>query len=91
MLFSSPDLKRWKFEQWLVKSSTLPEDCPYKHRFWAPEIHKRRGKFYLIFTADNWIKDEYNRGGKIGAYVAFVGVADEVTGPSRSWQMDGRG
>jgi beta-xylosidase len=39
------------------------------------------GRFYLIFTADNWIKDEYNKGGKIGAYVAFVGVADKVTGP----------
>ena len=60
MLYTSPDLKRWKFEQWLVKSSALPEDCPYKHRFWAPEIHKIGGKFYLVFTADNWIKDEYN-------------------------------
>jgi xylan 1,4-beta-xylosidase len=83
MLYSSADLKRWKFERWLIKSSDLPDDCPYKHRFWAPEIHKIRGKFYLIFTSDNWIKDEYNRGGKIGAYVAFVGVADNVTGPYR--------
>jgi beta-xylosidase len=81
MLYSSPDLKHWKFEKWLVKSSELPEDCPYKHRFWAPEIHKINGKFFLIFTADNWIKDEYNKGGEIGAYVAFVGVSDKVTGP----------
>jgi len=81
MLYSSPDLKSWKFEKWLVKSSELPEDCPYKHRFWASEIHKINGRFYLIFTADNWIKDEYNKGGKIGAYVAFVGVANKVTGP----------
>ena len=81
MLHSSPDLKNWKFEKWLVKSSDLPDDCPYKHRFWASEIHKLNGRFYLIFTADNWIKDEYNKGGKIGAYVAFVGVSDKVTGP----------
>ncbi|HWI55868.1 MAG TPA: family 43 glycosylhydrolase, partial [Bacillota bacterium] len=80
-LYSSPDLQHWKFEKWLVKSSDLPEDCPYKHRFWAPEIHKIKGKFYLIFTADNWIKDEFNKGGKIGNYVAFVGVADKVAGP----------
>jgi beta-xylosidase len=80
-LYSSPDLKNWNFEKWLIKSSDLPEDCPYKHRFWASEIHKIKGKFYLIFTSDNWIKDEYNKGGKIGAYVAFVGVADRVTGP----------
>lgn len=83
MLYSSADLKTWKFENWLVKSSDLPEDCPYKHRFWAPEIHKINGRFYLIFTADNWIKDQYNKGGKIGAYVAFVGIADKVTGPYR--------
>jgi len=81
MLYSSPNLKNWKFEKWLVKSSELPEHCPYKHRFWAPEIHKIGGRFYVIFTADNWIKDEYNHGGRIGAYVAFVGVADKVTGP----------
>ena len=35
-LFSSPDLANWKFETWLVKSSELPEKCPYKHRFWPP-------------------------------------------------------
>ncbi len=81
MLYSSPDLKNWKFEKWLVKSSELPEDCPYKHRFWAPEIHKINGRFYLVFTADNWLKDEYNKGGRIGAYVAFVGVSDKITGP----------
>jgi len=52
-LFSSKDLLTWTFENWLVKSSELPEDCPYKHRFWAPEIHKIGGRFYLIFTADN--------------------------------------
>ncbi|HNY27271.1 MAG TPA: family 43 glycosylhydrolase [Candidatus Sumerlaeota bacterium] len=79
-LYSSKDLKNWKFENWLLKSSELPENCPYKHRFWAPEIHKIGGRFYLIFYADNWIKDEYNSDGKMG-YVAFVGVADKITGP----------
>lgn len=79
-LYSSKDLMHWKFENWLVKSSELPENCPYKHRYWAPEIHKFAGKFCLIFYADNWIKDEYNAAGKMG-YVAFIGVADKVTGP----------
>jgi len=81
-LYSSRDLKSWKFIDWLVKSSELPENCPYKHRFWAPEIHKIGGKFYLIFTADNWLKNEYNPAGTWGtAGYAFVGVADKVTGP----------
>lgn len=81
-LYSSKDLMNWKFENWLVKSSELPENCPYKNRFWAPEIHKIGGKFYLIFTADNWLKKEYNPAGTWGtAGYAFVGVADKVTGP----------
>ena len=81
-LFSSTDLKDWKFENWLVKSADLPESCPYKNRFWAPEIRKLGGKFYLIFTADNWIKAEYNPAGTWGtAGYAFVGVADKINGP----------
>ena len=77
-----PDLKSWKFAKWLVKSSELPENCPYKHRFWAPEIHRIGGKFYLIFTADNWFKKEYNPAGSLGtAGYAFVGVSDKVTKP----------
>ena len=83
-LYSSPDLKAWKFENWLVKSSDLPADCPYKHRFWAPEIHKIAGKFYLIFTADNWLKPEHNPAGSWGsAGYSFVGVADRIAGPYR--------
>ena len=81
-LFSSKDLKTWKSENWLVKSSELPVDSPYKNRFWAPEIHKFGDKFYLIFTADNWIKPGYNPAGNWGAAgYAFVGVADKITGP----------
>lgn len=89
-LYSSKDLKTWKFENWVVKSSDLPINSPYKHRFWAPEIHKFGKRFYLIFYADNWIKDEYNSAGKMG-YVAFVGVADKVTGPYKhiSWLKGG--
>lgn len=81
-LFSSKDLVTWNPENWLVKSSDLPANSPYKHRFWAPEIHKFGSKFYLIFTADNWSKPEYNPAGNWGAAgYAFVGVADKITGP----------
>lgn len=66
----------------------MPENCPYKNRFWAPEIHKISGRFYLIFTADNWLRKEFNPAGTWGsAGYAFVGVADRITGPYRhiSW------
>ncbi|MGA2540100.1 MAG: family 43 glycosylhydrolase [Verrucomicrobiota bacterium] len=79
-MFSSKDFKAWKTGNWLVKSSELPPDCPYKHRFWAPEIHKIKGKFYVIFTADNWVDPKYNLDGKWGMYT-YIGVADSVTGP----------
>ncbi|MCL2348345.1 MAG: family 43 glycosylhydrolase [Planctomycetaceae bacterium] len=81
-MYRSTDLRSWTFETWLVKSDELPENCPYKNRFWAPEIHKIKGKYYLVFTADNWIKGEYNVPGKWGtAGYAFIGVADKVAGP----------
>jgi beta-xylosidase len=84
-LYASRNLKDWRFSNWLVKADELPEDCPYKNRFWAPEMHKINGKFYLIFTADNWIKNEYNPAGRWGsAGHAFVGVSDAVAGPYRN-------
>jgi hypothetical protein len=55
-LFSSRDLMHWAPVSWLIKSSDLPDDCPCKHRFRAPEIHKFGNGFYLVFTADNWLK-----------------------------------
>lgn len=83
-MYASKDLKTWRDAGWLVKSSELPADCPYKHRFWAPEIHKIGRRFYLEFTADNWTRKEYNPAGSWGtAGYAFVGVADRVTGPYR--------
>jgi beta-xylosidase len=81
-IYSSTNLEDWRFDNWLVKSSELPENCPYKDRFWAPEIHHFGNKYYLIFYADNWLKNECNPAGKwSSAGYAFVGEADKVTGP----------
>ena len=79
-LYASRDLKAWTFQTWILKSADLPNDCPYKHQFWAPEIHKINGRFYVIFGGSNWINDKYNIGGHIG-YYQFVGVADNIVGP----------
>ncbi len=77
-IYSSADLATWKDDGWLVKSSELPADCPYRHQFWAPEIHHFNGRFYLIFTASNWQAKTY---GLQEGYYAFIGVANKVTGP----------
>jgi beta-xylosidase len=77
-LYSTADFTTWKDEGWLVKSSELPADCPYRHQFWAPEIHRIAGRFHLIFTASNW---QAKRFALPEGYYAFVGVADQITGP----------
>lgn len=79
-IYSTKDFIDFKSEGWLVKSSELPDNCPYKHRFWAPEIHKINNKYYLIFTADNWINPSYCPTGQNGLYT-FIGVSNNVTGP----------
>ena len=89
-LYKSTDLKTWTFDRWLVKSSDLPDNSPYKHRFWAPEIHKINGKYYLDFTADNWFSAAYNIGGQWG-YHMFVGVADTIEGPYTHISDSGQG
>jgi xylan 1,4-beta-xylosidase len=35
-MYSTRDFKTWKDEGFVVKSSELPADCPYKYQFWAP-------------------------------------------------------
>jgi beta-xylosidase len=83
-MFTSRDLKSWKPGPWLVKASDLPATAPYKHRFWAPEIHKIGRRFFLIFTADNWLEKKANPAGSWGtAGYCFVGVADRIGGPYR--------
>ena len=79
-LYSSRDLETWKLETWILKSSDLPQDCPYKHQFWAPEIHKIGARYYVIFGGSNWIDARYNAFGRMG-YWQFIGVSDKITGP----------
>ena len=48
MLYSSPDLKSWKFEKWLVKCSELPDNCLP----WRPHCRLHRaGREGLVFLS----------------------------------------
>jgi xylan 1,4-beta-xylosidase len=77
-MYSTADFVSWRDEGWLVKSSDLSADSPYKHQFWAPEVRKFGNTFHLVFTASNWnAKDHKLQEG----YYAFIGIADKVTGP----------
>lgn len=74
VLYSSKDLKKWKFVKYVVPR---PEkDKWYYHRFWAPEIHKIKGKYYALFSCRN---DSLGYKGQYGGYA----VSDRISGPYR--------
>ena len=52
-IYSSNDLLSWKFEQLLIDRSKLDTTVWYLDRFWAPEIHKIQGKYFLTFNCQN--------------------------------------
>jgi xylan 1,4-beta-xylosidase len=77
-LFSSPDLLHWSFEHLLIDAAELPDDCFYKGRFWAPEIHACCGRFYLTVNSGN----DGDFGGSFRhKHGVVLLVADAVTGP----------
>jgi len=68
----------WKQHSWLIDASKLADDCPYNGRFWAPEIHFIKGKYYLTINSGK-VTDEDPKGMKTHSIWLFV--SDEVTGP----------
>ena len=73
-LYSSPDLKKWKFAGTIVPRKA---GSWYQDRFWAPEIHVKQTpagrRFYCTFNGFN--KDANTPQG-VG-----LAVADKITGP----------
>lgn len=77
-LLVSSDLLNWDHHSWLIDASTLPPDCPYNGRFWAPEIHFIQGKYWLTVNSGR-VTAEDPKGMKTHSVWLFV--ADTVTGP----------
>lgn len=46
-LYRSGDLKRWTFVDYIVRTPAEAEGKWYSERFWAPEIFRRNGKYYV--------------------------------------------
>lgn len=74
----SKDLINWKQHSWLIDSSKLPADSPYDGRFWAPEIHKIKGKFYMTVNSGKVTKED-PKGMK--THNVWLFSSDKVTGP----------
>jgi len=73
--YSSTDLINWEYQGQVYQGNK--NGTWGIHSFWAPEVYKRNGKFYLFYSAhwrDNPTHEEENF--RIG-----VAVADKPTGP----------
>lgn len=77
-LLVSDDLIHWKHHSWLIDASKLPNDCPYNGRFWAPEIHYIKNKFWLTVNSGKVTKED-PKGMKTHSIWLFV--SDSITGP----------
>ncbi len=77
-LLVSNDLIHWNMHSWLIDASKLPADCPYDGRFWAPEIHFVKGKYWLTVNSGK-VTAEDPKGMKTHSIWLFS--SDQVTGP----------
>jgi xylan 1,4-beta-xylosidase len=77
-LMVSDDLLHWRDTAWLIDANKLPDDCPYKGRFYAPEIRKINGKFYLVVNSGHFPKKgEYWEAN----HKAWIFSSDDIAGP----------
>jgi xylan 1,4-beta-xylosidase len=77
-LLVSDDMIHWRQHSWLIDANKLPADCPYNGRFWAPEIHYIKNKYWLTVNSGK-VTDEDPKGMKTHSIWLFV--SDQVTGP----------
>ncbi|MCC8072580.1 MAG: family 43 glycosylhydrolase [Clostridiales bacterium] len=72
MLWSSDDLLHFKEEKFILKRSDAKDDDWFRDYWWAPEIHKKNGKFFLTVNCRN---DDL----KIGQN-PLVAVSEQING-----------
>lgn len=77
-LLVSDDMINWKQHSWLIDGGKLPADCPYNGRFWAPEIHFIKNKFYLTVNSGK-VSPEDPKG--MSTHSVWLFVAEAVAGP----------
>ena len=79
-LLVSDDLIHWLHHPWLIDANTLPPDCPYDGKFWAPEIHHIKNRYWLTVNSGKVTADD-PKGMKTHSIWLFS--SDSVTGPYR--------
>jgi beta-xylosidase len=74
-LYSSENILDWTYEGLLIDRHQLAPSVWYYDRFWAPEIAKIAGRYYLLVNCRNEL------GTQPHAHGCCVAVADQITGP----------
>ena len=78
-LLVSADLLHWKHHSWIIDAALLEPGCPYNGRFWAPEIHRAYGRFWLTVNSGHEGPERDAR--RMEGHNIFLFAADEITGP----------
>ncbi len=73
--YSSADLIDWKYEGQVYRGNT--EKSWAKTNFWAPEVYKKEGKYFMFFSAD-W---KVNPTDELENFKIGVAVSDSPKGP----------
>lgn len=73
--YSSSDLKDWKSEGQVYHADN--KNGWGIHSFWAPEVYKQNGKYYMFYSAQ-WKENPNN---ELENFKIGVAVADKPTGP----------
>lgn len=77
-LLVSDDLLRWSHHSWIIDAGALPPDCPYDGRFWAPEIHRIRNRYWLTVNSGK-VTEADPKG--MSTHSVWLFAADAVDGP----------
>lgn len=77
-LLESDDMINWKQHSMIIDASKLPPDCPYNGRFWAPEIHFIKGKYWLTVSSGKVTKEDPKG---MATHSVWLFSSEKVTGP----------
>ncbi|WP_321517881.1 family 43 glycosylhydrolase [uncultured Bacteroides sp.] len=77
-LLVSDDLIHWSQYSWIIDASKRSADCPYNGRFWAPEIHFIKNKYWLTVNSGKVTKEDPKG---MNTHSIWLFASDQVTGP----------
>lgn len=82
-LYVSDDMINWKEDKWIMRCVDIPKDSWIgNERYWAPEIHKINGLWYLTYNCASKLPADSKW--YWCAHGSGIAVADKIEGPYRN-------